>query len=656
MAQLKECNSVLMTKWKKQIKDLIYARYGELDDKKVEKYLNKIIEKNLKNPSVDLINNYKNKEAHSDLLSIIDLIYNNNLIIGAAGTLFQQHKYAYNPFIEYLMELMRERKKYKAERKKYPKGSLEWFYADLAQLNYKLNVNSAYGAIGYARFILFNIFLAEAITTMGKNIISSAACGFENFLGDNIYFNEPSEMYHYITNIINECNNKYCKYEFDKISPDIGYEMVYDRLINKCKFNVSNSIKTNILNICKNMSSNERILVYYKNNFFEFNKLEPIRSKLEYIINNVGELMLPEISSIKDEACKALVEELWSFYEIFVFYDYPIYDRIRKTAYTDKNTINYIDTDSNFIALNPWMNFVRDNINCGPHSNNLDYICVNLITIFLSIVVEKNLFTMCKKMNITDEYAKKLGMKNEFYFRRIVFTKNKKWYLCLAMIQEGQLLNDGEGEPEIKGIAFKKSTTKKVVRDFYTNLCEENILKSENIDVEEIFFKLIEFKNELKRSIRSGESTYYKQATVQTQENYAVPFSTQGFKSVYLWNKLCPAYYINLPMDVDIIPIRDLSKKKNLEWFSNKYPNEYEILKKEILENPDKAIREMKLNYIAKPKNNDLVLPDWFADLIDTDKIINDTLTLFYPVMESLGMNIVKTTSVVSHMTNVISI
>jgi len=655
MANINECNSMLMLKWKKQMKDLIRIRYGELNDKKVEKYLNKIIEDNLKNPAVDLINNYKNKEAHSDLLSIGDLIFNNNLIIGAAGTLFQQHNYGFNPVIEYIMDNMKNRKIHKNQRKMYPKGSIDWFYADLAQLNDKLKLNSTYGTFGYKGFILFNIFLAEAITTMGKNIISTAACGFENFLGDNIYFNEVSELYTYITNIVTECKS-YNKYDFKKMCPDISSDMVYERLLKKCKFNITRDFQKNLENICYLMSPSERILVYYKNNFYEFNKLAPIKSKLEYIINNVGELMLPEIYSIKDEVCKALVDELWNFYEMFVFYNYPIYDRIRKTAYTDKNTINYIDTDSNFIALNPWMNFVRENINCGPHNDNLDYICVNLITIFLSKVVDKNLFTMCKKMNITDEYAKKLGMKNEFYFRRIIFTKNKKWYLCLAMIQEGQLLHNGAGEPEIKGIAFKKATTKESVKEFYTKLCEEDILKAESIDVEDIFLKLVRFKNELKRSIKSGESTYYKQATVQTAENYAVPFSTQGYKSVYLWNTLCPSYFIDLPMDVDIIPIRDLSKKKNLEWFSKKYPNEYEILREKILENENKAIREMKLNYIAKPKNDDLELPEWFEDLIDSDKIINDTITLFHPVMESLGMNILKTTSTVSHMSNVISI
>lgn len=149
---------------------------------------------------------------------------------------------------------------------------------------------------------------------------------------------------------------------------------------------------------------------------------------------------------------------------------------------------------------------------------------------------------------------------------------------------------------------------------------------------------------------------YFKQANVNPPEHYADPMRISGIKGVMLWNALCPEYAIELPSDVDIIPIRSLSSKKGKEYFSERYPALYERLEREIFNNRNPKIQEMTLNVIAKPKNNNIPMPDWLLDVMDTGKIVNSTIKLIIPIMESLGMKIQKPTKNKQYLTNIVDL
>ena len=83
--------------------------------------------------------------------------------------------------------------------------------------------------------------------------------------------------------------------------------------------------------------------------------------------------------------------------------------------------------------------------------DDLIFTSVNLMLIFINIAIDRYLKTLCYSTNIEPDYAEKLGMKNEFYLKRILFMEKKKRYISLSILQEGQLLGGGKGKPEIKG-------------------------------------------------------------------------------------------------------------------------------------------------------------------------------------------------------------
>ena len=64
----------------------------------------------------------------------------------------------------------------------------------------------------------------------------------------------------------------------------------------------------------------------------------------------------------------------------------------------------------------------------------------------------------------------------------------------------------------------------------------------------------------------------------------------------------------------------------------------------------------MSLKSIAKPKNNNIELPEWFSDLVNADKVVQDTLGLFHSIAESLGLNLLHTTSNTKFLSNMVDL
>jgi hypothetical protein len=290
---------------------------------------------------------------------------------------------------------------------------------------------------------------------------------------------------------------------------------------------------------------------------------------------------------------------------------------------------------------------------------------------FLAEVIDRGLHTLCKYMGTHKEHADRLGMKNEFYLSRIMFTENtKKRYISNSVLQEGQLLQGGAGKPDIKGFDFKKAVTKDRIRKIYTSICEDDILRAEKIDVESIYQKVLELKSNIEESLRRGESEFFKQANVQIIEHYKEPYSTQGVVAVLLWNCLNPQYAMELPTDCDIVPIKELTGPKydkargktvwkNEEFvmeFKEKFPEAYDRLERDIFHNSNEEIRKMGLTSIAKPKNNDVPIPEWFEFLLDTQKVVQDDLDLIAPILRSLGLNGLKTNASTEYITNIIDL
>ena len=597
--------------WKEKMSSIIRMRFSneQISDKKIDSYLNNLIMTKAKDPRILLVNNYTNKVSRLTTLKLIEVIRGKNLICAGGGCLFLQHKEKRNILIEFILYIMQSRNDAKASRKLFEKGSDEWDDADRLQLAFKLVINSLYGCLGYPGFIMFNIFLAEAITNQGKHIITTAINAIENFLGDSMMYETPNDVYNVINKIDTEFYSKTKGKFSDKLIAMIGNEidlknlpqMCLRRYLDHCIFAYSKDFVSNLYEIFKNMSVDELIMMYYKNNFLEFSRLNFMKEKIKNLILMNGPLAFCEDYAFKDNTCIELLEDIWSFYELFVLYDYPIYDRIRKAMYIDKTCSLYTDTDSVFVSLDRAVKYIKNEVftsvsESGMNDQNFTFTAANVILAIVNRMIAHSMQTLCRSLNITPEFAKMLKMKNEFFFSRIMFTDVKKRYISLALLQEGQVLNDGNGLPEIKGFDFIKAGTKKYVKDYYTKLCLEEILYPEEIKPARVFKKVLDLKYSMEDTISRGNMEFFKQANVKKPEYYKNPYSTQGVCAIILWNTLCPDKALEFPTDVNIVPIKELTfpkpsktkknsdkelnplNQKGILEFQKRFPDKYDFL------------------------------------------------------------------------------
>ena len=658
---------------------LLKMKYGDKFTKsEINDKLDKIIKKDLKNQNVTVFNNYTNTAVRTNILDLTDSIEANHLIITGGGCLFLPHGTKPNILIDFILEIMKRRKDAKKMRKNFDKGSDGWLKWDIAQLLNKLVINSLYGCMGYPGFLLYNVFTAEAITSEGRFIITTAINCVEAFLGDAFYFVDESELTNYIYNIHEEYK-KYGELDVSKFGVNDYLPLVYDRIINKSKFTMTDKQKRNLLDMLSGKSQGELALLYYKNNLLEFSKLDFVKVKFKYIIENNGLLSFCEMNLLKNDEMRQVTQSIWDLYEVFVLYNYPINDKVRKAMYLPKTRALYTDTDSVFVSVCHLVEYIKNDVLHGNNpmasDNDLTFTSVNLMLIFINIAIDRYLKTLCYSTNIEPEYAEKLGMKNEFYLKRILFMEKKKRYISLSILQEGQLLGGGKGKPEIKGIEFIKSNTKPYLREFYTDLATREVLMTDEISPSRIFKQMAQLKADIEYGMSHGDSKFYKQAKVKTPDNYKNPFSTQGITAVMLWNAICPTMAIELPADVNIVPIKSLRlpkppertkptevvqldpfKNKNITELADKYPDVYQRLYNEIYTNVNPQIRYMNLSSIALPKNVNITIPQYVFDLINYDEIVTNSIQLFLPVMESLGIRSVPTNSNTNHMTNIVQL
>ena len=167
---------------------------------------------------------------------------------------------------------------------------------------------------------------------------------------------------------------------------------------------------------------------------------------------NPPEFIGKELSKLRD----AVLE--------YVHYNYPTYNRVYRLKTETRKCVVVIDTDSNFINLKPWVDFVYDEILSGykqiKRRKKIDgriligardedkslskkefkrqqfrviYTMVNL----MSEMVNKSLDTFKDRCNIKPGHPGTLHMKNEFLYDSILITPAKKHYQSAIRVQEG---------------------------------------------------------------------------------------------------------------------------------------------------------------------------------------------------------------------------
>ena len=642
---------VFLKQWRKEQLTLMQLALPDEDKEEMKKYLHKVIDDGLVNPDCVMSNNYRNRVANTTVLDLLDFIDITKPIIAGGGVLFKNQHQVLNPPSHFLDGAIKKRKSIKKNLKVLKPGSFQYMMTDLKQLTEKVVANSYYGASGNEVSQFYNLYTALATTATGQSLISTMMCAFENFYANNVKFYDTSDMLLYIKNSLDK---KGIKSVPIKDMPEVTNEMIYTKMYNmfRMKNVITDTTKKVLANICLTLTQVEKRRLYYSSNLFAFFEIPSIQAILLNIVYSVKSFKDPNTvpDSIKDQ-----LDSLFAILHYWVVYDYPTFNRINRLKFEPRKCIVTIDTDSNMICLAKFIDFMKSIIDMkktiSQDDNEIMYICINVMAYILTKYTQVILATYAKIANIPDDFAPLLNMKNELLFLRMLLTRNKKNYVGIIRLREGaELIPE---KLDVKGIPFMKSVTSPETKKYFSDLVKSHVLYADPISPSSVIMKVKEFARYIEHSILTGEKRFLNPLSVKDPEAYDNPFSNQGIRGTYVWNSVYPDQAISLPDKLTIAKVK-MEKLDNIQVLRNTNPDIYRKLVNAVYEKPDGEFRSKGINVIASPSQVETV-PEWITPFIDKNKIIDDNISKFNSIMESLGLSMLDTRSNSSHFSNIIT-
>lgn len=681
---MKVLDSKFIKNYKKDMIDSIKSINPKLSKSDIEPVLDKMIQEQIKVPEVELDNNYTHENKKASLLSVFDWALERNPIIAGNGTFYKNQHDADNPTAEMLQGFLSTRKSIKKEMFAIEDtSSREYKDKERGQGNEKTNVNSYYGGSGMKTSAFYSTWSGPATTLSAQSVISTTETTFESFVGDNYLYIDGNEAIHWMNVVLKD------SFELDPwVNTNVTVEMVTERIYNKIIGSKAYT-KDMIREYIKNLSIKDRVRVYYKNNLIQFmddhsimhdiyNSIFTNVKNLDYVDEH-DPLWRDTIKKYKVDVSKFKKAKDWNAYvnkqyfldpndvpdtidvyvkqfsDIMIKYVYVRYmpfDRIYRLKNFKRNVVTVIDTDSNILSLDTWINHSKQysNDTYGRTDDKNEFIAVNVITYIITNVVKDILEFYGESSNIPEEFRHWYNMKNEFYFAKLVIGNTKKRYLSKILLREGNLYNPPRYD--IKGFDFMKATTAEESERFFKDISKRLILDPENINVRELLNEILAYENKIYESIRSGELTYLPIASAKDFSSYKQPEQEQSVRGVLAWNILYPDDMIEVPSKVKMVKLNiftphdiDKLQRTNMELYNTIMSEIFDDKTGIFVSRTTKKTKNGDLKCDVKSRGMQVLaipahelIPEWALEFIDYKTMVNNALSPYRPVLEVLGI------------------
>lgn len=568
-------------------------------------------------------NNVKNESKKMTQEMFINYYLNNNCIMSGYTTLFNGHDGSVNIAAEALQFLLTSRKVFKKKMTESVYGSDEYIYYKVLQLTFKILANSYYGILGERNSIFYNSFVQNSITMTGQDLITTAILAAENFLSNNYIFNDTDECLTYINNINSET---YKNNILDYLDNPIGKEELFNYLVSKTK-----KINKEILQLAIDNLDQEHInRIFYKNRILDLCKNSWFNKKIVALLQyNIELEVQDEIKGELDDFKEKIIE--------FCYYNYLFEERYKHSQNDMRKTVIVVDTDSIFTNMKAYVDNFTSYLD-GRTVNEVKKISVmNIIINIFTDVLKKTFWLFTTNMGITDESKPIINMKNEFILKKILTTRNKKNYASLVMAELGKILP--RPVLDIKGLSIRKSNVPKQLRREFTDILSNDILKANTIDLQSIIKKYDDLGENIKESLKAGETLYALPKNVELVSGYVAPDTIEQVRATIIWNALEPEHEIVPPEKINMLKLNALTPDSpELLKLAETHPEKYKAIMDTVFNESNKLnISRFGLSCIAIPKSIEKI-PNYIIPFIDFETMVNNNMSNGYILLESLSI------------------
>ena len=637
--------------WKKEMySTLQMVCNNKLNEIKLKEYLDNCVNESLSKGvrKGEFRNIYKGQYFYCDLNDILNIVKENNLIIGANGS------YTYSPFDQLgdtsimIIDDLDGRAKEKALAKDFEKRNMlkEANLHDVLQTKRKQDTNSTYGIACQPGSFLFNPDAASYITSQSRQLISEMLWSFERLLANNLQLTSYNEALLYCKNVLHR------ERHFENFKQYISYipgkRSMWKYLLSK--FAYINEFHEKTMKFSKllflfieSLSEEDRCYLFYA---FNLPALLNCNPKVMRIFNDVLHGTEEFLNPNKIPDCyKPLCDELIGVAQEFCYQEFMTYKRVDKYFDSDRHVILLSDTDSVFIILSPLMNTIYKHTSPALKNTENDFKLVNTLCALNTHYIRMRHDKFVEVCNVKYRFPDyRLEAKNEFYYKRIIlYTGVKKNYSGLKLLREGNRVPPKK-QISHTGIKLIASKIPKQVSDFQTSLIENEILRADVINPISIAKKMQEEKEVIINLIKSGDKSLGIPNRFSGKGKYANYQSTMICRLVEIWDRIYPdqkvgngeymmCFETKVYNESQLYLIKDEEMREKIRKavFSDRWDGEDNFLKKHGLKT------------VGIPKDGDTFkIPEWMLDIIDYEVMARKHLQSMSDLYPSLNMNKAK--------------
>lgn len=596
---------------------------------KVRQLIEQLTNQSFRNIPCEMHNNITHETLQTSMVDVFEWVEDRGPIISGNGTFFKQHKECLSPTVKMLEKLQSNRKKKKKEMYSYPKGSIEYTNANVAQMSIKVIMNADYGGSGTPMSPFFSQYIPPATTQSAKAITTTLICCLE-FISDNndswAKLNGINELFDMVFIILNTSNE-----DRQLINDTYTVNEVTERLISKANNITSNDIKVLKMFLSTLSSSDLTKLMLAFNVRLVLKKYlsTSVENVMSYIKNhpidldNITEESI-HVSGFGVKPPDEIADDINYINRVVVdncVYPFMLNDNEVRATNMERIIVCVTDTDSLMVHFASYI----DEFQSG--TDNFRDSCLFATTLGMRLFVESIIPKMVEDValycNIEDKYYRdKFVFKNEYAFLAMALFA-KKMYASSMFVQEGKPRNPHD--IAVTGLSFKKRDSAEFLEPIMLELYDKYVLTTEHVNVEGILDEFYALRNKLKNVIDTDPS-YYKVLSVKDVSAYdqskVLPAQMRGS---IVWNNLMPDEEI-LPMDrVIVIPLsfKLMQQNTNIGMVN-------EVLRLSLIDNAD-----MKTDPVICLPEHYKTIPEWIQPIIDTEYAIDK---LLMPFKQLLGL------------------
>ena len=664
--------------------------WPDIPTEKIKEIVKTQVASSIKRPYAEVVTypEYGNQELKKvDLLNVIRKTKNKTIAPG--GTIFQTtdvHVPLVKQFLDALVERRDNAKKAMFEYIKQNR-KLEADNKNSEQALNKIAANSVSGGCGTDVNALYDKESYCSITSMCRHGTMMAYTFAERFLSSNYYFPTYEDAINFLITTLEQCPPKeeirdiLDKYHLTEVFFDHLYDLIHSGLD---RYAVKDTHKDFILErLIKNMSPEERSFIYYSRSLYNIMYLNPditheFFTELFTLDTNekcmnredVDISILKKLDGDLEQALQTSYAKILGEEVIKKLPDTnkELALKMAKIAYTAQEKINYIqpliDMFLHSKVMIPKAHINKDMIRKAiivSDTDSIIYTSKDIVTLYLKgtftysnpYVYSMHAFAtyfLCKSVSsllrmiaiqrgaIGEKNIKMLKMKNEFLYPVFIRTNQSKHYIGYLTVQEGIVLKDPK--MDVKGVQYKSSNLPKVTHKFTNKVIDtlvEDINTHTNIYAGDYISMVLNYEQQIFKSLREGELTYYTNAPVKMKEEYKTPDSSL-YSNYLIWQEVFSKKYgdIFVPSKCYLIPFTKNKYKspEYLNWLMEKHPDIYKKWDTYIKKNPTKKINRLPIPIACQQ------IPEELIPLVDMRSIVFKNVQPAMLLLKTAGVDL----------------